>query len=384
MELHIIYIPEDDESTSSKSGRKRSNNPKYYTIVLLDENMRIVKPVYEYLKKLKFDGMKLNTLIANGRDLKIYWEFLHHYYYNYDEITPLQINEFREFLQKENPYDDTAVIYKESKRTGKTINRILSTVYNFYKYWGAMSDVNNPILMKEIRGGFNTFKGMLEHARRTNTTVKSIFKVKEQEQSFKLLTEEEIEKVFGAFDTTRDRLIWLILASTGARIGEVLELKFDNVPYPDPSEGMGILKNVKSKGKFRDILIPTYVLIELDNYIMEERNNIDVVHDYIFVALSKKDFGNPLTYSPMYQKITAIKKNLGLEFNFHDLRHTFTTNLIEAGYDIAVVKEIIGHKHVTTTQKYTHVSNTHLQERLAKYWEKKRILGGMSDEKELS
>jgi integrase/recombinase XerD len=45
-------------------------------VVLLDDEMRIIKPVYDYLKFQRQRDRALNTIKANGRDLKIYWDFL--------------------------------------------------------------------------------------------------------------------------------------------------------------------------------------------------------------------------------------------------------------------------------------------------------------------
>ena len=57
-------------------------------IVLLDSNMKLIKPVYDYIKFLRQKDRALNTLKANGNDLKIYWEFLNKEHYQYDEVTP--------------------------------------------------------------------------------------------------------------------------------------------------------------------------------------------------------------------------------------------------------------------------------------------------------
>ena len=66
MELHVI----------EREGRE--------TVVLLDNEMRIVKPVYDYLKFQRQKDKALNTLKASGSDLRTYWEFLNGSGYEYD------------------------------------------------------------------------------------------------------------------------------------------------------------------------------------------------------------------------------------------------------------------------------------------------------------
>ena len=56
-------------------------------VVLLDDKMKIVKPVYAYLKQQARLDRSFNTIIANGRDLKLYWEFLNYMGYEYTEAT---------------------------------------------------------------------------------------------------------------------------------------------------------------------------------------------------------------------------------------------------------------------------------------------------------
>ena len=97
-------------------------------VVLLDDNMRIIKPVYDYLKYLRLKDRAVNTLKANGTDLKIYWNFLNKNGYEYNEVTPNIIGEFVEYLREPNDTDNVVTLYVESQRTARTINRILSKI----------------------------------------------------------------------------------------------------------------------------------------------------------------------------------------------------------------------------------------------------------------
>lgn len=161
MELHVI----------EREGRE--------AVVLLDNEMRIVKPVYDYLKFQRQKDKTLNTLKASGSDLRTYWEFLETNGYEYDKVTPKMIAEFIDYLRASD--DDVIALNKESKRTNKTINRILSTVHMFYQFEADMQEIDNPILMHDVNRPFNAFKGILEHAKSDNKTKQSIFKVKESD-----------------------------------------------------------------------------------------------------------------------------------------------------------------------------------------------------------
>ena len=213
MELHVI----------ERGGR--------WTIVLLDNEMRIVKPVYDYLKFQRQKDKALNTLKASGSDLRIYWEFLSDSGYEYDKVTPKMIAEFIDYLRASD--DDVIALNKESKRTNRTINRILSTIHMFYQFEADMQEIDNPILMHDVNRPFNAFKGILEHAKSDNKTKQSIFKVKESDYKINLVTDDEMELFLNHLDKRRDILLYKMLYLTGARIQEVLDLEIDSVPLPD-------------------------------------------------------------------------------------------------------------------------------------------------------
>lgn len=347
-------------------------------VVLLDDDMKIVKPVYAYLKQQARLDRSFNTIIANGRDLKLYWEFLNYMGYEYTEVTPITIGEFIEFLRSSEEYMDDKIIilYGTSKRTGKTINRILSTVYCFYKFCCLVTEIKNPIIMEDINRQQNMFKSFLHHARNNNKIGKSIFKIKQSEAVITIIPDAHIELLMNHLQSNRDKLILKILYLTGARIGEILDLKIENIPYPNSDETFGILKNIKSKGKYRNLFIPMNLIEEIDSFIINERALIDTEHSYLFVALQKQNLGHPLTYRSIYDVFDRAKTKAGLKFNFHDIRHTFVTHLAEMGMDVSIISIIAGHKHIQTTEKYTHLSDRYIGESLSRYWKSNAFFGG--------
>ncbi|MGN2350052.1 hypothetical protein ACTFH7_16335 [Clostridium cagae] len=90
--------------------------------------------------------------------------------------------------------------------------------------------------MDEVNRPFDMFKRLLHHARSNNKTKQSIFKVKESKTTFKLVSDSDAETFLNALPTWRDKLIFKIMYLTGARIGEVLDLQIEDIPYPDTSK----------------------------------------------------------------------------------------------------------------------------------------------------
>lgn len=351
-------------------------------IALLDEEMRIVRPVFMYLKHLKLKGCSINTLKAYGSDLKLYWEFLRYKGFRYEDVKPLMISEFLEYLRAPVHSEHIEYLNTETARTGRTINRIFGTVFNFYKYIVQFSGLDSPFIMDEAIRPFAMFKGLLHHTRKNSKIRKSVFKVKEFQKTFHVLTPTQMDKILTDLTNWRDIIIFKILRDTGIRIGELLSLHTADIPYPDHNEKVGVIKlkdrpantsDKQLKTNSRDVVFPMALIEAIDEFILEDRSKIQTDHDYLFVAQKNPNRGKPLSYSGVQKTFKRVSEKSGVPFTLHDLRHTFCTDALEAGKDIAVVQVLAGHKHIATTQKYLHPRKEFIDNEFRDFLEKRDL-----------
>ena len=87
--------------------------------------------------------------------MKAFWEFLSDYGYAYDEVSPKDDRRIQKYLMSED--DNIIAINREGARTAKTINRMLSTLHGFYQYKADMQEIDNPLLMHEVKQTIQCF-----------------------------------------------------------------------------------------------------------------------------------------------------------------------------------------------------------------------------------
>ena len=164
-----------------------------------------------------------------------------------------------------------------------------------------------------------------------------------------VLTQEEVWRIINAAKQLKHRLILMTTYSAGLRAFEVAALKPENID----SERM-LIKVEKGKGgKQRYTILSVRLLKELRNYY-----KIHKPQNYLFPSSYKQRKNQTLTYPSVrniYEKArekAGIKKGPGI----HTLRHSFATHLLEAGYDIRRIQVLMGHRRLSTTMIYLHVS----------------------------
>jgi len=177
----------------------------------------------------------------------------------------------------------------------------------------------------------------------TAKRVKSVKLLKEDNKRLRFLTLEECQRLIECCQEHLKPIVTIAL-HTGMRRGEVLSLKWEQV---DLKHGF-ILLDISKNGERREIPINTTL-----EYLFKEIPHI-AGSAYVFAGKN----GNPLT-DIKHSFHTALKDAGILDFRFHDLRHTFASHLVMAGIDLTSVKELLGHKDITMTLRYSHLAPGH-------------------------
>jgi len=161
-------------------------------------------------------------------------------------------------------------------------------------------------------------------------------------------------------------------AEHGASKQEILDLNWSDIDFD--YEGTGFIRLYRTKNKrerFESLMPRTREALlgwrEHQRWMRHRRQIQDVKSDRVFCRLD----GTPLKG---FNKAWRVTKEIAKvkSFHFHDLRHTFCSNLLLSGSDIKDVKEMIGHRDLAMTDRYSHLTVQHkrsCQERLAKHYE---------------
>lgn len=179
--------------------------------------------------------------------------------------------------------------------------------------------------------------------------IRKVKPLKGEVSRLRFLSDEEIERLLSHCDKHLYPIVFTAL-NTGMRRGEILSLRWQNVDLKT-----GFIYLDKTKSGYRREIPMNESLKALFKRLYTERR-LDT--DYVFV--------NPQTgkrYTDFKRSFqTAVKKARIQDFRFHDLRHTFASQLVMSGVDLKTVQELLGHRTLTMTLRYAHLSQAHKKE----------------------
>src|SRR3989344_468104 len=190
------------------------------------------------------------------------------------------------------------------------------------------------------------------------------------DKEIRFLTLEQLEKLFLTPDVSslagiRDRAILETFFSTGMRISELAALNRDQIESSLGSDSLEI-GIVGKGGRTRTVYFSKRVLELLKKYF-EMRGDLE---EPLFINYrSPKDSSRRLSVKSIENLVKRYAIRAGFPKNTtpHVLRHTFATDLLNKGVDIRILQEFLGHKSITATQIYAHVTSKKLREIHRKY-----------------
>lgn len=162
-----------------------------------------------------------------------------------------------------------------------------------------------------------------------------------------ILSQDEVRRIFKECTYLKHRAILQLIYSAGLRESEVIHLKVSNID----SESM-VIHVQQAKGN-KDRTAP--LSIRTRDILRQYYKSLPVKpKTYLFAG----QFGELYSASSIRQFLNKYAEQAGIKKNVfpHLLRHCFATHAHDAGTDIYMLQKVLGHKHIKTTQRYTHLS----------------------------
>lgn len=278
----------------------------------------------EFLDYLTVErGFAKNTLVAYQRDLNQFFQFLaqSRATKNITSVTPEMLENFHDTLKN----------FKIS-----TVARKLACLKSFFRFLMVVGYLKkNPAKMIDFPKLGRTLP--------------------------KALSKEEVVRLIDAIsgdepDKLRDRSIFELFYATGMRASEMIGLNLEDINLE-----VRFVRCLGKGSKERIIPVGKMAVGSLKKYLSLGRAYFKPMPEER--ALFLNHFGTRLTRQALWQIIKHYLKLAGIarSASLHTLRHSFATHLLEAGAELRLVQEMLGHANIATTQIYTGVSRERLR-----------------------
>jgi len=170
------------------------------------------------------------------------------------------------------------------------------------------------------------------------------------------ITEDELLIIIAHTPEQHLRDIFTVAFYTGLRLSELINMQWDWIDFLQNQITVKCTDDFLTKNKKSRIIPMTHKVRD----ILFKRFNYDShCHDEVVFYKIKGKILYPDFISKQFKKIVR-KTNLNDKIHFHTLRHSFASLLVQRGVSLYVVKELLGHEDLATTQIYSHLQNQNL------------------------
>ena len=280
-------------------------------------NRELLEGFLRYLSNER--NLSPHTLRAYRRDLEDFLEFL-----GDKSVAEAEVSDLRAFLVK-----------LRKTVSPRTVARKLSAIKSFYRYF-------------------------MKHRGPVDTRLLALASPKISKDLPRVLTVDEaiglMETPGGdRFISLRDRIALELLYGAGLRASELCGLKLSDLNLE--------VRVIRVRGKGRkERLVPLGRKAKevLSAYLSEREiflQRLGKTSDYLLL----NRFGGPLSTRGLQRLVRKHALRVGLSgVHPHVLRHSFATHLLESGADLRSIQEMLGHRRLSTTERYTHLNFGHL------------------------
>lgn len=277
-------------------------------------------------------GLAANTVLAYRRDMELLRAYCVLRSLDAAQVSAQHLTEFLEALRAGKPPATKAM-------SPSSVARVLVSVRSFFKFL--------------VREGYVQDDPTLKVG--TPKRARSIPKAIPVEDVVRLV-ELPRKDLLGR----RDRAILETLYGAGLRISELVALDVDDVDL----DGGTVLVRSGKGSKGRRVPLGRAAVGALGEYVTVTRRELAGKAKGPTGALFLNARGGRLSRQGCWKILKSYARlaGLGEQVSPHTLRHSFATHMLDAGADIRVVQELLGHASLSTTQVYTLVSDTHLRE----------------------
>ncbi len=282
------------------------------------------KLLIQYLKVLE-TGRRFskNSVAAYRRDLLPWVAFLEKQYQASPKVRKNDALLLRLFLRRRS----------EEGITNRSLARFLSALSGFQKYLYGKRGFKDSLFELPRMKYKSTIPGFLPQ----NVTEKMFDEANSMAPKDKFLHH-------------RDFVILALLYSTGLRRTELAQLKLQDLDL-----ATGLITVIGKGNKERVVPVGDNTAGDVKAYLVAREKFLKEKKKTTPEIFLNKS-GQNLTARSINRLVNTFARKHGMNFTPHTLRHTFATHLLENGADLMLIKEILGHASLSTTQKYTHVT----------------------------
>lgn len=259
-----------------------------------------------------------------------------------------------------------------------TVSQVSSDRIREYRLYLSRYTDEHGISLKRVTQNYHliALRSFLKYMMKRDVVAVSPEKIdlpKAESRSIKYLERSDIERLLAipsisTIEGIRDKAILEMLFSTGLRVSELTSLNRDQINMERQEFG------VIGKGRRARVVFLSDAAVQwLQKYLAQRTDNYKPL--FIRYNGKKPDAGEKTdeAYRLSARSVQRLvekyvkKAKLPIKITPHGLRHSFATDLLSGGADLRAIQEMLGHKNVSTTQIYTHITNPQLKDIHAKF-----------------